>query len=687
MNRELLLSILYDISLTIGSEISLKPLLTNTLQRLMLHTGSPCGILLLGNREDGYRIKTAIGDSVAIDACGDQLSLPDELCAGVARHEYAMISGLPCRQEKYSSLIHFTIPGEGVILLLFSAPFTSDMPLEQMFPPVLSQLAKSIALCRASDQQKHELEQKVAERTARLQQSEQQIRLILESTAEGIFGLDMEGSCIFANAAALSLLGFDDAQELVGGKIHDLIHHTRVDGSEYPLHECRIVAATQKGESIYVSDEIFWRKDGTSFPVEYRSLPIREDDTNIGQVITFSDITERLQQEQEKQETQRKLEHTQRLESLGVMAGGIAHDFNNLLTAIMGNAVLAQKNMSPESEAYSLIEHVNHASQSAANLCRQMLAYSGKGKFTLEPINLSQLVETMSELMGVSISKQAQLFFDLDPEIPLIEGDIAQFQQIIMNLITNANESLEGQTGIIRITTGSINVSKGYLKSMNIDDGLKPGQYVYLEVSDSGCGLSEEVKQHMFDPFFTTKSTGRGLGMSAMLGIVRGHNGGLKIYSEQGRGTSVKVLLPQSDVVHKKEPVVEKVIEKQSGDGRLILVVDDEPMLRDVAKAMLKLIGFEVITASNGKECLEIYDQRGHEISAILLDMMMPQMNGEETFRALRERNPAVRVLLCSGYNEQDATQRFVGRGLAGFVQKPYTPQQLQEKMLGVLEG
>jgi len=213
------------------------------------------------------------------------------------------------------------------------------------------------------------------------------------------------------NASALKYLGYDSESELIGKKNHPTIHHTKPDGSIYPQEECKNFIATNQGEKVYVDDELYWRKDGTSIPVEYRSTPIRKNGQSIGQIVTFIDISKRIQENMEKQEARKKLEHTQRLESLGVLAGGIAHDFNNLLTSIMGNAALSQQKLTPNSDVYKLIDRVLEASESAASLCQQMLAYSGKGKFTIKPINLSNVVERMGKLLEVSIHKGTLLKF------------------------------------------------------------------------------------------------------------------------------------------------------------------------------------------------------------------------------------------------------------------------------------
>jgi CheY-like chemotaxis protein len=367
-----------------------------------------------------------------------------------------------------------------------------------------------------------------------------------------------------------------------------------------------------------------------------------------------------------------------------VLAGGIAHDFNNILTAIMGNASMAESKMDALAPARDHIEHIVSASHRAADLCKQMLAYSGRGKFVIKPINLSELVEQMANLLEISIAKNVVMKYQLAENLPAVEADVAQIQQVVMNLITNASEAIEDKSGVISIATGVMHADRNYLTGTFPGEEIAEGRYVYLEVSDTGCGMDAETRKKIFDPFFTTKFTGRGLGMSAVLGIVRGHKGVLKVYSEPGRGTTFKMLLP--GVEEQAISLVRKEVATEAWQGAgTVLVVDDEETIREVGAIMLGEMGFAVLTAADGEEGVEMYRKHADEIVAVLLDMTMPKMGGEEAFREMRRIDPKVKVILSSGYNEQDATQRFAGKGLDGFVQKPYASQALQAKMREVM--
>ncbi|MBN2307341.1 MAG: PAS domain S-box protein [Candidatus Hydrogenedentes bacterium] len=391
----------------------------------------------------------------------------------------------------------------------------------------------------------------------------------------------------------------------------------------------------------------------------------------------LSDISARKRAEEDRKHLETQVQQAQKLESLGVLAGGIAHDFNNLLMGILGNADLALDHLSPVSPARQSIVNIETAGKRAAELCRQMLAYSGKGKFIVEAVNLNEVVQEMDHLLSISISKKAVLTYGLAGDLPAIEADPTQLRQVIMNLIINASDAIDekshiaGEQGLITVTTGVMDCDRSYLRETYVDEDLPEGRYAYVEVSDSGCGMSAETRGRIFDPFFTTKFTGRGLGLSVVLGIVRGHGGVLKIYSEEGRGSTLKALFPAVDT-----PLPSRAAEPDAGEEwgatGLVLLVDDEEVVRDVASEMLETMGFDVLTADDGDKAVELFREHGDELRCVVLDLTMPRMDGEQTLRALRGIRQDVPVIISSGYNEQELTTRFLGRGPAGFIQKPY---------------
>lgn len=395
-----------------------------------------------------------------------------------------------------------------------------------------------------------------------------------------------------------------------------------------------------------------------------------------GAVTTFWDITPVKQAAEERRKLEAKLQQTQKLESLGAMAGGIAHDFNNLLTGILGYADLALLVLPPTSPARHYIEQAIKGSRRAAELTGQMLAYSGKGCFVVQPLLLSEVVQDTSHLLQVSISKKSALSYQFEAYAPAIEADAVQLRQIIMNLIINASEAIGNHCGMITVTTGVMDCTRSYLADSYLDENLPEGRYAFLEVADTGCGMSAETLDRIFDPFFTTKATGRGLGLAAVLGIVRSHHGAIKITSQPGQGTNVRVLFPASERTPVSLAVSEPPGPNQWATG-IVLVIDDEQWVRDLARSMLQKMGYQVLVAANGREGIEVFKAQGEQISVVLLDLTMPQMGGEETFRELRQIRSDVRVVLSSGYDEESATSK-ITTGLAGFLHKPYRYEELE---------
>jgi len=391
-------------------------------------------------------------------------------------------------------------------------------------------------------------------------------------------------------------------------------------------------------------------------------------------------VEEELQQRERdsvrRNELEAQIQHAQKLESLGVLAGGIAHDFNNLLVGILGNASLAMIELAPESPVRSTVRRIEVAAQQAADLTNQMLAYSGKGQFITEVFDLSALVEEMAHLLEVSISKKVVLKYDFADTLPPLEADVSQIRQVIMNLITNASDAVGQRSGVVTISTGLTEVTGEYLKKSDFFGDDSGGSYVFVEISDTGSGINEQVRSRMFDPFFSTKSQSRGLGLAAVLGIVRGHGGAIRVYSEEGKGTSIKVLLPCSDAAIVRATGSHLAISGEETKLVTVLVADDEETVRVVAHKVLERLGHTVVLACDGREALKLFKERIDAIDLVILDMNMPHLSGSEVFQEIRHLS-SVPTILTSGYNEQEATMTFKGKGLAGFLQKPWTANDL----------
>jgi PAS domain S-box-containing protein len=503
-------------------------------------------------------------------------------------------------------------------------------------------------------------------------------QVIFNATNEAIFVHDAESGCIVdVNDRMLEIYGYTYNEALMAD-----IGQLSEGNPPYSQAEAfeNVQKAMTEGPQVFEwrcrkkTGELFWTE------VSLKRVTTNEYDRVIAVV---RDITERKNlddvlriYEVERLALERQLLHAQKLESLGVLAGGIAHDFNNILTSIVGNADLALMKMTPESPSIDNLLRIESAAANAADLARQMLAYSGKGKFVVENLDLNRLLEEMLHMLEVSISKKAVLHLNLTPNLPSVEVDATQVRQILMNLVINASEAIGDKSGVIAINTGCMDCDKNYLKDVWLDENITEGVYVFLEISDTGCGMNKDTLAKIFDPFFTTKFTGRGLGMAAVLGIVRGHKGAIKVYSEPGKGTTFKVLLPASsmpaEICNHDTPT-----DDWKGNGA-VLLVDDEETIRDIGQEMLQELGFSTFTANDGRAAIEIFSQHP-DITFVILDLTMPHMDGEQCFRELRKLNPDVKVIMSSGFNEFEVTRKFVGKGLAGFIQKPYKLSELKE--------
>jgi PAS domain S-box-containing protein len=470
---------------------------------------------------------------------------------------------------------------------------------------------------------------------------------------------------------------------------------------EKELREQGLWATVHPDDSVRVNE--IWQRalqDHTRFEVEcrmrgadgqYRGFWIRGLPTldQRGQVLEWVgaciDVTERTRAEEERLRLERQLQHSQRLESLGVLAGGIAHDFNNILTAILGHADLALHDMHMSSPGRQSVQEIVNAARRASELSRQMLAYSGRGSFVIEEIDLPLLIQDMVGLLSSVIPKKILLNLNLAKNLPHIEGDVGQINQVIMNLVINAAEAIGERSGVITVSAGAQECSSQYLEDIYLCENLCPGLYVTLEVSDTGVGMNEETLSRLFEPFFTTKFTGRGLGLSAVIGIVRGHKGGIRVYSELGKGTTFKILFPasKSSAEAANRPGTDTG-PTWVGQGT-VLLVDDEETIRALGARMLERLGFRVLTAADGREALDIFRASKDEIALTILDLTMPHMGGEEAFREIRALSPEARVIISSGYTENETVARFAGKGIAGFIQKPYTLATLQERVAKAL--
>lgn len=506
-----------------------------------------------------------------------------------------------------------------------------------------------------------------------LTQAEQKYRSIFEHAVEGIFQTTPDGHYLSANPALARMYGYDSPADLIES-ITDIGQQLYVN----PVERSRFLALLQEYGTVSGFESQICRKDGRIIWVSQSARAVRDARGNLSYYEgTVEDITGRKHAEEQRLALERKLLETQKLESLGILAGGIAHDFNNLLMAILGNTSLALLELPKDTSTYAAVDQIDTAARQAADLTRQLLAYAGKGHFAIQQLDLNAMLTEMIQLLKASIGKNATLTCQFAPELPAVAAEATQIRQVIMNLLINAAEAIGNQYGVITIVTGVIHADRTYLASTYLAPDLPEREYVFLEVRDTGCGMDAETQARIFDPFFTTKFTGRGLGLAAVLGIVRSHGGALRVVSLPGEGTTFRILLPSIHTPLKLSPAQNSANATWFGNGT-VLVIDDEEGVRSLIARMLERLGFTVMLAPDGKIGVDYFRTHADSIIGVLLDLTMPRMNGEQTLHALRRIRPDVRVILMSGYSEEDATGRFEEEHLAGFLQKPFTFDELR---------
>ncbi len=505
------------------------------------------------------------------------------------------------------------------------------------------------------------------------EESEQIYRAVVESSPDSITMVDIDGHVLMANQEAARMQGFDTPAELLasGRSAFDLLadeDRQRVQDDlirlldEGSLRDSRFHSLLPNGERRLRESNATLLTDRDGNPTAF--------------IAVTRDITARERAQEERLRLERQVLHAQKLESLGILAGGIAHDFNNLLAAILGSASLALRKLGVADPARGEVERIEIAAQRAAALTREMLAYSGRGGFEIVPVQVAALTRELGQLLAASIPKKVRMVFDLADDLPPVRADAGQLQQVIMNLISNAAEAIGEASGTITVRAWIGPVDRRDPGLIDTDQPLGAGSYLHLEFVDTGCGMDDETRARIFDPFFTTKAAGRGLGLASVLGIVRSHGGALFVTSSVGQGTTIRVVLPTSDAMTAAAEIGARSALR--GEGGTVLVVDDELIVREVASAMFEALDVEVMTAVDGRQGLELFAAHADQIDGVLLDLTMPELNGEEVFRELLALRPGVRVILTSGYFEDEALERCATLG-ASILKKPFTIDELAE--------
>ncbi len=533
---------------------------------------------------------------------------------------------------------------------------------------------ESYVLCLLTDLSEQE------ESNFKLKQNEKFFRNFLERLPALVFVLEDDGTISYANQAAVKLTGY--SSEPIG-RLNVMSILDR-DGQILLLQTRQEL---DEGKSPGIKPFKIKTVNGDYIPVDGTAVTLI-----VGSVVKFVgiavDVSGRIEAEQEREKMRLKLIQTQKFESLGVMAGGVAHDFNNILTGVRGYLGLAQRTIPSDSSSQKHLQSIDDLIIKLTDLANQMMVYAGIRKFSIKSFHFNELIKDMVLMLQSSISKKTNLRLNLEPHLPFITGDITQVRQVIMNLVINASEACGTNTGDILVSTKKVWLPES--SKHLLPEQIVAGDYILLEITDTGCGMDAETLHKMFDPFFSTKFTGRGLGLAAVLGIIKGHRGGINVYSVPGQGTTIKVYFPVLEE-NQSLPAVDSEVSqtefqiKRRLSGKTILVVDDEMVIRDTFSQYLFLYGCEVLVAEDGLAGLAMYLKYCDKIDVVILDLTMPNLSGKEVLIEIKKRNPLVKIILMSGWAEEEALKSFRHGDVAAFMPKPPIFEDLIAKLLEVL--
>ncbi|HEV2388921.1 MAG TPA: response regulator [Candidatus Acidoferrales bacterium] len=510
-----------------------------------------------------------------------------------------------------------------------------------------------------------------------LEASQEQLRLLLDSTAEAILGVDTTGHCTFCNPSSLRLLGYGEPEELLGRELHGLLHHSRADGSPYPAAECVIHSALERGERIHVADETYWRKDGSSFPAECWLYPVKRDGTRLGAVVTFLDITERRTLEQ-------RFLQAQKMEAVGRLAGGVAHDFNNLLCVILGYAELLERLTGRNDTCGQMLGEITRAANRASKLTQQLLAFSRQQLLQVQAFDLNELTERLQETLRRMATENIRLAIRARAVAGRVKADPAQIEQAVMNLVMNACDAMP-HGGTLTIETTNVEIDAATAGSQ---PPTTAGRYVAVEVSDTGCGMGKEVMSHLFEPFFTTKGTGvgTGLGLAAVEGIVKQSGGFVRVTSAPGKGSTFRLCLPQAEEAGEGTSGTETQ-EPAAGGTETILLIEDSDSVRGITRTMLESNGYSVLEADRPSEALELALRFKDPIHLAVTDVILPEMNGRVVAERITALHPETRVMFISGYTSDALSQQGLIESGIIFLAKPFTEKALLGKVRAALNA
>lgn len=511
------------------------------------------------------------------------------------------------------------------------------------------------------------------EAEAMLLESEERFRDLFENAPVAYQALDREGNFIEINKTWQSTLGYNK-HEVIGTNFSKFLHSDLQD-----RFKKNFVHFTTIGE-ILGPEFVMWKKDGSDILVSFQGKVSRNAKDEVKQIhCILYDITAQRQAEKDRKRLEEQLRQVQKMEAIGTLAGGVAHDFNNLLMAIQGRASLLSIDLDPQHPGQEQFAGIKECIRSAANLTQQLLGFARGGKYQVKPLDVDALVTAVADMFGRT-RKEIQIYIRSQAVSKVVEADKNQIEQVLLNILVNAWQAMPNG-GELYLATSIAHLNETVCDPHQIE----PGSYVQISITDTGPGMDEKIRKRVFDPFFTTKEKGRGtgLGMASAYGIIKNHGGIITVYSGVGKGSTFKIYLPISD----KEPYREIDIRESLIKGSdTILLVDDEAIVADAGAAMLKKLGYRVMVARSGQQALETVILKGGAIDLVILDLIMPGMDGGTAFDRIRELHPAIPVLLCSGYGMNEQVIRIMQRGCNGFIQKPFDLPKLSQKIRNILD-
>jgi len=503
-----------------------------------------------------------------------------------------------------------------------------------------------------------------------IKESEEKYRNLFHYSNDGIFIHDLQGNIIDINQKGLDLLGYTE-KEILSLKVEDFYPPEASEKAKWAFE-----TIIDKG---FVNFEIkFKRKNGDLFIADVSSSLFNLDDLKVVQAIV-RDITLKKRAEKEKKKLEFQLQQAQKMEAIGTLAGGVAHDFNNLLMGIQGRTSLMMMDKDSSHPEFEHLQGIEDYVKSAADLTKQLLGFARGGKCEVKSTDINELIKKSSSMFGRT-KKEIKIHRKYQKDVWTVEADQGQIEQVLMNLYINAWQAMPGD-GDLYVQTENVILDEDDVKPFKIE----PGRYIKISVTDTGVGMDEATRQKIFDPFFTTKEMGRGtgLGLASAYGIIKNHGGFINVYSEKGEGATFNIYLPASE----KEIIEKKKLSKDVLRGsETVLLVDDEDMIIDVSEQLLKKMGYAVLISRSGKEAIDIYEKNKNRIDIVILDMIMPDMSGGDTFDRLKEINPEIKVLLSSGYSITGQATEILERGCDGFIQKPFNMKQLSRKLREILD-